>query len=280
MMASACLGPPGARRRLFPVVVDVAPVLIASLGWGQLGLAGERRVTPGDAGHERTAAIAMKPTRLLERATTPDGTPLTLHEHDGTLSIRVGSVELMSTRQHHSEERLAQLACAGLRDRPRAAVLIGGLGLGFTLRETLRHLAADATVVVAELVPAVIAWNRDPAHGLAADVIDDPRVTVLAGDVADVLAADRGRYDAIMLDVDNGASGLTTAANDALYTVPGLQTARAALRPRGRLAVWSADGDPRFMARMEQAGFAVEVVQARTHPTGGSWNTIFVGTRS
>jgi spermidine synthase len=209
----------------------------------------------------------MKPTRLLDHAATPAGTPITLHEHDGALSIRVGGMELMSTRQHHSEERLAELACAGLRDRRRVAVLIGGLGLGFTLRETLRHVAADATVVVAELVPAVIAWNRNPAYGLAADVIDDPRVEIVTGDVADVLAASRGRFDAIMLDVDNGARGLTAAA------------ARAALKPRGRLAVWSAGNDPQFASRMEAAGFAVDVVKARTHPTGGSWNSIFVGTR-
>ena len=221
----------------------------------------------------------MKPTRLLDRAVTPDGTPLTLHEHDGTLSIRVGGVELMSARQHHSEERMAELACADLGDRKRAAVLIGGLGLGFTLRETLRHLAADATVVVAELVPAVIAWNRNPAYGLAADVIDDPRVEIVGRDVAEVLAESRGRFDGIMLDVDNGASGLTAAANDGLYGMNGLGAARAALKPGGRLAVWSAGPDHRFVARLEEAGFAVEVVKARTHPTGGSWNTIFVGTR-
>ena len=221
----------------------------------------------------------MKPTRLLDRAVTPDGRPLTLHEHDGTLSIRVAGVELMSTRQHHSEERLAALACAGLRDRPRAAVLIGGLGLGFTLRETLRHVAADATVVVAELVPEVIAWNRDRSYGLAADLLDDPRVQVVAGDVADVLAASRGRFDCIMLDVDNGARGLTTAANAGLYRAAGLGAARAALGPRGRLAVWSAGADPHFAAVMEEAGFTVEVVRARTHATAGGWNTIFVGTR-
>lgn len=222
----------------------------------------------------------MKPTRLLDRAVTPDGTPLTLHEHDGTLSIRVGGVELMSARQHHSEERMAELACADLGDHKRAAVLIGGLGLGFTLRETLRHVAADATVVVAEFVPAVIAWNRNPIYGLAADVIDDPRVEIIGDDVAEVLAESRGRFDRIMLDVDNGASGLTAAANDGLYGMNGLGTVRAALKPRGRLAVWSAGPDHRFVTRMEEAGFDVEVVKARTHPTGGSWNTIFVGTRA
>jgi enamine deaminase RidA (YjgF/YER057c/UK114 family) len=126
----------------------------------------------------------MKPTRLLDTATTPDGTPLTLHEHDGTLSIRVGGVELMSTRQHHSEERLAELACAAVAARRRARVLVGGLGMGFTLRRCLACLAADAEVVVAELVPAVVRWNRDPAYGLAADALADPRVTVHEGDVA------------------------------------------------------------------------------------------------
>ena len=219
----------------------------------------------------------MKPTRLLASATTPDGTAISLHEHDGAFAIRVGGVELMSTRQHHSEERLAELACAGLRDRRRAAVLIG---LGFTLRETLRHVAADATVVVVELIPAVIAWNRDPAHRLAAAELADPRFEIVAGDVADLLAGSSARFDAILLDVDNGASGLTAAGNDRLYSAAGLGTARAALRPHGRLAVWSANDDPRFLARMEKAGFTVSAVKARTHPQGGGWNTLFVGTRS
>ena len=222
----------------------------------------------------------MKPTRLLDEATTPDGTPLTLYEHDGEFLIRVGGVPLMSTRQHHSEERLAELACAGLRDRRRAAVLIGGLGLGFTLRETLRHVAADATVVVAELMPAVIAWNRNPAYGLAADVIDDPRVEIVTGDVADVLDSSPGRFDSILLDVDNGASPLTAAANRGLYTAKGLGAARAALWPGGRLAVWSADADPLFVGRMEKAGFTVDAAKARAYPTGGTWNSIFIGTRS
>jgi len=221
----------------------------------------------------------MKPTRLLDRATTPDGVAVTLHEHDGAISIRVGGVELMSTRQHHSEERLAQVACAGLRERRHATVLIGGLGLGFTLRETLGQLGPEARVVVAELLPAVIAWNRNPAYRLAADVLDDPRVELVEGDVADVLVESRGRFDAIMLDVDNGASGLTAAANDELYVATGLGAARAALKPSGRLAVWSAVEDSRFVLRMEEAGFDVEVVKARTHPSSNSWNAIFVGKR-
>ena len=222
----------------------------------------------------------MKPTVLLARATTPAGTPITLHAHDGSIFIRVDGVELMSTRQHHSEERLAEVACAGLADRPRAAVLIGGLGLGLTLRAALRHVAADAIVVVAEFVPAVIAWNRDAAYGLAADALADPRVEAIAGDVADVIASSRGRFDAILLDVDNGAAGLTAAANDRLYTPRGLEAARAALKPGGRLAVWSADDDRPFAALLAAAGFAVRVIKARTHPTGRSWNSILLGTRT
>jgi spermidine synthase len=125
----------------------------------------------------------------------------------------------------------------------------------------------------------VIAWNRNPDYRLAADVIDDPRVEIVGGDVAEVLAASRDRFDRIMLDVDNGASGLTAAGNDDLYGINGLGAARAALKPHGRLAVWSAGPDHRFVARLEEAGFTVEVVKARTHPTGGSWNSIFLATR-
>lgn len=221
----------------------------------------------------------MKPTRLLAAAAAPDGTPLTLHEHDGAISIRAAGVELMSTREHHSEERLAAVACAGLADRRGAAVLIGGLGLGFTLRATLQLLAADATVVVAELVPAVIAWNRDPALGLAADALADPRVRLVAGDVAATIAAGRDRFDCILLDVDNGPRGLTAAANDGLYGAAGLAAAWRALKPGGRLAVWSAGADSAFAARMAAAGFTVAEERPRTRPGGGGRTTIFVGTR-
>jgi len=220
----------------------------------------------------------MKKTTLLDQATTPDGSPLTLHEHDGAFMIRVDGVELMSTRQHHSEEKLAELACAHLGSQaagPR--VLIGGLGLGFTLRAALGRLPADAAVVVVELMPAVIRWNQNPDYGLAADVMADPRVQVIAGDVVDVIGNSRGRFDAIMLDVDNGASGLTAAANGRLYSAAGLAKIRSALKPRGCLAVWSADADPAFVQRMGQGGFAVTVERARTHATSGSWATLFIG---
>lgn len=220
----------------------------------------------------------MKKTILIEQATTPDGKSMTLHEHDGVFLIRIDGVELMSTRQHHSEERLAELACGHLKARPSGPrVLIGGLGLGFTLRAALAALGPDATVVVVELMPAVIRWNQTPDYKLGADAMTDPRVEVVAGDVTDVLKNCRGRFDAIILDVDNGASGLTAATNSRLYSSAGLAMIRSALRPDGCLAVWSADADPAFVERMGQGGFTVTVERARTHATGGSWNSLFLG---
>ena len=222
----------------------------------------------------------MKKTILLDQATTPDGRPMTLHEHDGVFMIRVDGVELMSTRQHHSEEKLAELACSHLQARTSAArVLIGGLGLGFTLRAALENLGPNSAVVVVELIPAVIRWNQTPDYKLGADAMADPRVEVVAGDVVDVLKKSRGQFDAIILDVDNGASGLTAAGNSRLYSTSGLAMIRSALRPDGCLAVWSADADPAFVERMGQGGFTVKVERARTHATGGRWNTLFIGQR-
>ena len=220
----------------------------------------------------------MKKTILLDQATTPDGRPMTLHEHDGVFMIRIDGVELMSTRQHHSEEKLAELACGHLQARSsHARVLIGGLGFGFTLRAALQNLGPNAAVVVVELMPDVIRWNEKPEYRLGADAMADPRVEVIAGDVVDVLKKSRGQFDAIILDVDNGASGLTVAANSRLYSTSGLAMIRAALRPDGCLAVWSADADPAFVERMGQGGFTVTVERARTHATGGSWNSLFIG---
>jgi spermidine synthase len=219
----------------------------------------------------------MKATILRGEATTPDGKRMTLHEHDGAFMIRVAGVELMSTRQHHSEERLAELACAQVRRRGRPRLLIGGLGMGFTLRAALLYLGPDATVVVAELMPAVVAWNRNPEYGLGGDAMADPRVEIITGDVADVITRSRGCFDAIILDVDNGASGLSADSNGLLYTEAGLATTRRALKAGGCLAVWSAGDDPAFVERMSRGGFAVTVERARTHATGGSWNRLFIG---
>ena len=220
----------------------------------------------------------MKKTNLLATATTSDGQRLTLHEHDGDCLIRVGGVELMSTRQHQSEERIAQLACAHLgADTPGARVLIGGLGLGFTLRAALACLAPDARVVVAELMPEVIEWNRVPEYRLGAEPMSDSRVEVVCGDVADLMRTNRGRFDAIILDVDNGARGLSTSSNDRLYQMPGLSLARSALKADGCLAVWSASPDRTFVELMGQCGFDVTVERERPHPGSGGWHFLFIG---
>lgn len=201
---------------------------------------------------------------------------MTLHEHDGAFTIRVAGVELMTTRQHHSEEQLARLACEPLADVPAARVLIGGLGFGYTLRAALRHLRDDAAVMVVELMPAVVAWNRDSAYGLAGAALDDPRVEVVVGDVADVLARHRAAFDVVILDVDNGAAPLTMVENARLYSDAGIARVRSALRPGGRLALWSAVADPPFEARMDRSGFAVNTIRAALYHGGPATACIFI----
>lgn len=218
----------------------------------------------------------MKRLERLGEATAPDGTLLTLYRRDGAYAIRVGLVELMSTRRFHSEEKLAEVVCLPLRDRPGARVLIGGLGFGFTLRAALRVLPPDAHVVVAEIVGEIIDWNRNPEYPLAGEALADPRVEVLHDDVANVLRESPGRFDAIMLDVDNGAQALTTGGNAGLYRSRGVRRAAAALRPGGRLAYWSADEDPRFAAVLRQEGLSVETVRVRAHATSGGKHSLLV----
>jgi spermidine synthase len=218
----------------------------------------------------------MKRTERLGEATAPDGTVLTLSRHDGDYTIRVGGVDLMSTRRFHSEEQLAERVCLPLRDAPAPRVLIGGLGLGFTLRAALRVLPADARVVVAEIVAEVIEWNRDPEYPLAHASLADPRVDLRHDDVANVLRAHRAAFDAIMLDVDNGADALTTGGNAGLYRRAGVRAAASALRPGGRLAYWSADEDPQFAALLRSAGLAVETVRVRAHATSGGAHTLLL----
>jgi spermidine synthase len=223
----------------------------------------------------------MKRWNLIDQDKTPDGKALTLHEHDGRYTIRVDGHDLMSTRQHHSEERIAELACAPLATRKKARVLIGGLGFGFTLRAVLRTVAADATVVVAELLPAVIRWNKDPALGLAAEPLADKRVDLVQSDVGRPIDRAAGGaisgFDAIILDVDNSPDALTADGNDKLYRLDGLTRALAALRPKGCAAYWSAVPDPDFAKLMSRAGFRVDVQKARAHPTSGPFHTLFLG---
>jgi len=220
----------------------------------------------------------VKKWTTVDKTLTPDGKTISLHEHDGSYTIRVDSAELMSTRQHASEERLAELACAHLKHKLRARVLIGGLGFGFTLKAALSMVAADATAVVAEMLGAVIAWNRNPSYPFAADALADPRVIVRQQDVVEAIGASRAAYDAIALDVDNGPNALSTDGNFQLYDYRGLQLARAALRPGGCLALWSAAPDPIFERLMAGAGFTVAVERCRSHGNSGSWHTLFLGT--
>lgn len=218
----------------------------------------------------------MKKLERLEEAKAPDGTVMTLYRHDRDYVIRAHHLELMSTRRHHSEVRLAQLVCEPIRSVAGARALIGGLGFGFTLREALRVLAADARVVLAELVPEVVEWNRNPDYGLAGASLDDARVELRIDDVANVLRAHRGSFDAIMLDVDNGADAFTTAGNAALYRPKGIQTTIAALRPGGRVAYWSDREDPKFEASLRRAGLTVEVTRAFAHATAGPMHAVYV----
>jgi spermidine synthase len=220
----------------------------------------------------------MKPHRLLASATTPDGAILTLHAHDRDFMLRFNGAELMSTRQTQSERRLAEVACERLADASAPQVLIGGLGLGFTLKATLDLLPPDATVVVAEIVPEVIDWNRNTEYGFGCAGLADPRVVLRRADVGEVIGEAPDAYDAIMLDVDNGAEALTTLANTALYRDQGIRLAMKALRPGGRIAYWSAVEDESFAYALEGAGLQVTVEQVRAHPSSRRVHHLFIGT--
>lgn len=222
----------------------------------------------------------MKRLEHLGEATAPDGTVLALYRRDGAYAIRVGGVELMSTRRYHSEEQLAERVCLRLQGSRGARVLVGGLGFGFTLRAALRVLPHDARVVVAEVVSGIIEWNRNPDYPLAGAALADPRVELRHDDVANVLRASQGAFDAIMLDVDNGAEALTTGGNAELYRSRGVGLAAAALRPGGRLAYWSADEDPHFAAVLRGAGLRVEVIRVRAHVTSRDRHTLLVAQAS
>ncbi len=211
----------------------------------------------------------MNPWNLIDSSEIPGGGELRLYRRGDEYSIMIaGGGELMNSRMHGSEDALAELGCRHLSERPRPRVLVGGLGMGFTLAAALGQVGPDGEVMVAELVPAVVKWNREHLGQFAGRPLDDPRSTVSVGDVAVLLRKEHSAFDAILLDVDNGPEGLTHRANDWLYSVEGLEAAFDALRPDGVLAVWSAGPDDAFGDRLRRVGFLVEVKRVRAHRAG------------
>ena len=221
----------------------------------------------------------MKRATVLHELKTADGSSLALVERDGDHMIRVNGRELMSTRHSFSEEQLGVVACQGLSQLANACVLIGGLGLGFTFRAALANLARDARVVVAELSPEVVDWNRDSAYPLAAAELADPRTEVALGDVADIIGHSSNRFNAIMLDADNQTTSMNTAGNSSLYQPAGLAKVWRALKPGGTVVYWSAGEEPLFAKRLAASGFDVAVQRVRKHPTSGGHHVLLVGHR-
>ena len=218
----------------------------------------------------------MQPLELLGQSTTPDGSDLKLTRRTNEYIILANGKSLMSSRMHGSEEALATFACRNLRTTRHPFVLIGGLGMGFTLRAALDLLPRDARIVVAELVPAVVEWNRGPLGPLAGHPLKDKRVRIEVADVAIAIKSRRQELDAILLDVDNGPSAFTTTENSRLYDDRGIAAIHAALKPGGVLAVWSARDDRKFEQRLRYGGFVVEVERVRGRlKKGGPYHSIF-----
>lgn len=217
----------------------------------------------------------MKPLEILGQVETGDGEELALYHRDGAYQIRLGGLELMTSRAHGSEEALAQLARHALGDQPDPRVLIGGLGMGFTLRAALDGFPAASRFIVAEVFPEVVAWNRGPLANLARRPLEDPRVVVTETDVFDLLGEDP--FDTILLDVDNGPWAFTLESNERLYDAAGIARLADSLTAAGVLAVWSADPDPAFEKRLRRAGLRVErqTVRARG-AAGGPRHTLYL----
>jgi spermidine synthase len=224
----------------------------------------------------------MIPWLQLDTARVPGAdVPLRLMQRGAEFSMMLGQNELMSSRLSGSEEALATLACRRIEAVNSPHLLIGGLGMGFTLRAALAVLGSDARIMVAELVPAVIAWARGPMADIFGDSLDDPRASIREADVVDVIASHGSAFDAILLDVDNGPEGLIRKANDALYDLKGLKAIRRALRPGGVLAVWSSGPNPQFSKRLRAAGFDVNEVAVRaTTKRSGARHVIWFATKS
>lgn len=223
----------------------------------------------------------MLPWVQLDSAPIPgESGELRLKQRGGEFSIMLGSNELMNSRLSGSEEALATLSREKIAGRARPNMLIGGLGMGFTLRAALSALPEDASVTVAELVPAVVQWARGPMSAVFQGCLDDPRVAIHQGDVGELIRQSKAKFDAILLDVDNGPDGLTRRSNDSLYDFAGLRSARDALRPGGVLAVWSSGPDAGFTRRLRDCGFAVEAVNTRANgKRGGARHVIWLAVK-
>ena len=220
----------------------------------------------------------MRHWEVLGQTYTLDGTVLKLTRRDNEYIILADGTSLMSSRMHGSEEALATFACAPVRKLEQPCVLVGGLGMGFTLRATLDLLPPNAMVVVAEIVPAVVEWNRGPLGPLAGQPLKDKRVRIEMGDVAVTLRSGHGKFDAVLLDVDNGPTALTAMDNAWLYDDRGIAAAHAALKMDGVLAVWSAREDRKFEQRLRHGAFTVEVAHVRGRlKKGGPHHAIFLG---
>ncbi len=220
----------------------------------------------------------MKRWETMGEARLPDGGVLTLVHHDGDYVIRAEGYDLMTSRARNSEEAMMALACP--EPPPGACVLVGGLGMGYTLAAALAAVDAASSVVVAELVPEVIEWNRGPMGDLAGRPVEDPRTEVVCGDVAKVIKSSRDRFDAILLDVDNGPGALTDRGNYALYTPAGLAAAHRALRPGGAVAIWSVGADGTAERRLTAAGFTPSTHRLPAHGKRGRTHVVFVGRKA
>lgn len=222
----------------------------------------------------------MIPWIHVDRAQIPGGGELRLMKRGTEFSIKLGHNELMNSRLSGSEQALATFACEKLRGVERPQILIGGLGMGFTLRATLTVLGPHAKIIVAELVPTVVAWARGPMAEIFGDSLTDRRVDIRETDVGDLIISHPSAYDAILLDVDNGPEGLTRKENNDLYNAAGLSEAHAALKPGGVLAVWSSAANPKFTRRLQRTGFAVREIPVRVRgPHGAARQFIWIATR-
>lgn len=207
----------------------------------------------------------MIPFKTLAETRTPDGSKFSLHEHDGEFFLKLNGRQLMGSNSTVSEIMLADLACAFRHKLEAPNVLVGGLGLGFSLRRVLDVIGPTATAHVAELLPEVVDWNRQFLRELNGNVLEDPRVKIFTGDVYKLISSSPAKFDAILLDVDNGPTSFVQAQNSRLYRKKGLSLIHSALRPFGRVAFWSVEKEPAFLAQLASSGFSATEYEAKAH---------------